>query len=64
MLDLGKIKSIIPTSQDITVVFFFAKIQFQLYSKILSNISTKTDYLTNLSVRPINLFLNHSGWLM
>ena len=33
-----KIKSI-PTSQDITLVFFFKKIQFQLYSNILNNIS-------------------------
>ena len=64
MLDVGKIKSIIPTSQDIIVVFFFIKIQFQLYSKILSNISTKTDYVTNLSAHLINLLLNHRAWLI
>ena len=39
MLDEEKIKSIIPTSQDIMLVFFFKKIQFQLYSNILNNIS-------------------------
>ena len=63
MLDVAKIKSIIRTSQDITVVFFFTKINFQFYSKIRSNISTKTDYVTNLSVHLINLLLNHRGWL-
>ena len=64
MFHVGKIKSIIPTSQDITAVLFFTKIQFQLYSKILSNIPTKTDYVTNLSVHLINLLLNHSGWII
>ena len=42
-LDVEKIKSIIPTSQDIILVFFFSEVQFQLYSKVLYNISTKTD---------------------
>ena len=56
-LDVEKIKSIIPISQDIIPVFFFIEIQFQLYSKILSNMSTKTDYLTSL-------LLHHSGWLI
>ena len=38
MLDVEKIKSIIPISQDIMLVSFFTEIQFQLYSKILNNI--------------------------
>ena len=63
MLDKEKIKSIIPTPQNVILVFFFKKIQFQLYSNIPNNISVKPDYVTNLYVRPINLLLNHSGWL-
>ena len=51
MLDEEKIKSIIPTSQDLILVFFFKKIQFQLYSDILNNISIKTDRLINLLFR-------------
>ena len=64
MIDAEKNKSITPTSQDIILVFFLAEIQFQFYSKILNNISTKTDYVTNLSVYLIDLLLNHSGRLI
>lgn len=39
------IKSIIPTSQGIMVVFLFKKIQFQLYLNILNNVSIETDRL-------------------
>ena len=53
------------TSQDIILAFFFfTDLQFQLYSKILNNISTKTDYVTTLPVHIINLLLQHSGWLI
>ena len=70
MLDVEKIKLIIPTSQDIRLVFFSTKIPFQLYSNILnniSNISIKTDYAKNLSVyliNLINLLFSHNGWLI
>ena len=59
-----KIKSIIPTLQDIILVFFFTELKFQTYSKILNNISTKTDYVTSLSVHLINLLLHQSSWLI
>ena len=59
-----KIKSIIPTLQDIILVFFFTELKFQTYSKILNNISTKTDYVTSLSVHLINLLLDQSSWLI
>ena len=64
MIDAEKNKSITPTSQDIILVFFLTEIQFQFYSKILNNISTKTDYVTNLTVYLIDLLLNHSGRLI
>ena len=64
MLDVEKIKSIISTSQDIILAFFFTQIQFQLYSKILNKISTKTDNVASSSVHLINLLLNHSVWLI
>ena len=64
MLDVGKIKSIIPTLQDIILAFFFTQIQFQLYSKILNKISTKTDNVASSSVHLINLLLNYSVWLI
>ena len=57
MLDVGKILQI-PTSQDIIIVFFFLEIQFRLYSKILNNISIKTDYVAGLSVDLIDLLPN------
>ena len=63
MLDVEKIKSI-STSQDIILAFFFTQIQFQLYSKILNKISTKTDNVASSSVHLINLLLNHSVWLI
>ena len=62
MLDLEKIKSIIPTSQGIIFSAVFHRDPISAYLKI-KNISTKTDYLTSLSVYLINLLLNHSGWL-
>ena len=52
------------TSEDIILAFFFTDPQFQLYSKILNNISTKTDYVTTLPVHLINLLLQHSGCLI
>ena len=61
MFDEEKIKSIIPRSQDIVLVFFFKKIYFQLYSNILNIISKKTDYVSNLSVRLINLLTTVAG---
>ena len=61
MFDEEKIKSIIPRSQDIVLVFFFKKIYFQLYSNILNIISKKTDYVSNLSVRLINLLTTVVG---
>ena len=64
MIDAEKNKSITPTSQDIILVFFLTEIQFQFYSKILNNISTKTDYVTNLTVYLIDSLLNHSGRLI
>ena len=62
MLDEEKIKSIIPTLQIIKLVFFSIKIQFYFSLNIVNNISIKTDHVTNLSVRLMNLLLNHSGW--
>ena len=44
-------------------MLFFAELQLQLYSKIL-NISTKTDYVTSLSVHLINALLQQSSWLL
>ena len=61
MFDEEKIKSIIPRSQDIVLVFFFKKIYFQLYSNILNIISKKTDYVSNLSVLLINLLTTVVG---
>ena len=61
MFDEEKIKSIIPRSQDRVLVFFFKKIYFQLYSNILNIISKKTDYVSNLSVRLINLLTTVVG---
>lgn len=57
MLDVGKILQI-PPSQDIIIVFFFLEIQFWPYSKILNNISIKTNYVAGLSVDLINLLPN------
>ena len=57
MLDIGKILQI-PPSQDIIIVFFFLEIQFWPYSKILNNISIKTNYVAGLSVDLINLLPN------
>ena len=59
-----KKKLIIPTSHDRILVFFFTELQFQLYSKILNNILTKTDHVTSLSIHLINLLLHHSCWLI
>ena len=57
ILDVGKFLQI-PTSEDIIIVFFFLEIQFRLYSKILNNISIKTDYVAGFSVDLINLLPN------
>ena len=43
---------------------FFTELQFQLYSNILNNMLTKTDYATSLSVHLINLLLHHDSWLL
>ena len=59
-LDVEKIKSIIPTSQDIIFSVVFHRDPISAYLK-MNNISTKTDYLTSLPVHLINLLLNHSG---
>ena len=59
-----KFKSIILTLQDIILVFFFTELQSQPYSKILKNISTKTDFVTRLSVHLINLIVGDSSWLI
>ena len=63
MLDVKKIKSIIPTAQDIIFSVVFHRDLISPYPKI-NSISTKTDYLTSLPVHLINLLLNHSGWLL
>ena len=49
-------------------MLFFESVVFHrdpisAYLKI-NNFSTKTDYLTSLSVHLINLLLNHAGWLL